>query len=129
MDAFMAQSAALQGSQASWAGLTQAAGEGKLQMEPGVAEQCAKHCEDMIETLQGRIVEVNTMRTNINMGDCLIGQALQNKYTDKVVGASNSIISVISQHQQVLTEMAATYRAAGAAFHGQEQTNTAAMGG
>jgi len=36
-----------------WNGLTQAAGEGKLLLEPGVADQCAKHCEDMIDKLDG----------------------------------------------------------------------------
>lgn len=129
MSTFMAQSAALQGSAANWAGLTQAAQDGNLQLEPGVAEQCAKHCEEMIATLHHRLAQALALKTKINMGDCNIGQALQTKYLAKVASDSNSASSVIRLHQNVLREMAATYRAAGSSFRSQEQGNTTALGG
>jgi len=129
MDAFMAQSAALGESASNWSGLQQAAAEGKLQLEPGVAEQCAKHCEDMIDKLDRHISTAQMLAYTHGMGDCVIGRALNDKFAKKAAGATNSLISVLRQHQDVLTEMAATYRAAGKAFSSQEHNNAAVMNG
>lgn len=57
MDAFMAQSAALGASAGAWSGLQQAAGAGELRMEPGVAEQCATHCDDLKHKLDGHVAD------------------------------------------------------------------------
>ena len=129
MDAFIAQSAALGESASNWSGLQQAAAEGTLQLEPGVAEQCAKHCEDMIDKLDGHINDAQKLILRNGMGECIIGRALDGKFAKKVAGSTNSLVSVLRQHQDVLTEMAATYRAAGKAFQDQDNNNAAVMGG
>jgi len=127
MDALTAQSAALGESVGAWSGLQQAASSGRLRMEPGVAEQCAKHCEDLKHKLDGHYADAQQLQLGEGLGVCLIADALTKKFNDKAHGPTNSLTSVIRQHQQVLTEMAATYRAAGAAFRTQEQENTSAL--
>lgn len=62
------------------------------------------------------------------MGECIIGRALDDKFAKKAAGSTNSLVSVLRQHQDVLIEMAATYRAAGKAFQDQENNNAAVMG-
>jgi len=113
-----------------WNGLTQAAGEGKLLLEPGVAEQCAKHCEDMIDKLDGHRADVGSLMWGVNMGVCQIGEQLSGKFSNKgVTDPKNSVVAVINEHQMVLKQMAAAYRAAGKAFASQEHDNTAAVRG
>jgi hypothetical protein len=62
MDALTAQSAALGESVGAWSGLQQAASSGRLRMEPGVAEQCAKHCEDLKHKLDGHYADAQQLQ-------------------------------------------------------------------
>ena len=129
MDALTAQSAALGESVGAWSGLQQAASSGRLRMEPGVAEQCAKHCEDLKHKLDGHYWNAQSLQIKSGMGDCIIGNAVTEKFNTKATGPTNSLMSVIRQHQQVLTQMAQTYRAAGQAFRAQDRDNAAELGG
>lgn len=128
MDAFAMQAAQLQQSTTDWSQLKAAAANGQLRMEHGVAETAAKRCEAMIATLDGHYNASATLLIGGAAGDCEIGRALGQTFDAKATGGSNSLMSVIVQHQQILTDMAATYRGAGAAFAAQEQSNTNSLG-
>jgi hypothetical protein len=127
LEAFAAQSAQLAKSSADWSQLKDAAGGGQLRMEPNVAEQAAKRCEDMIETLDKRYQSAGQLSKSGQMGECLIGGALAQKFSDKAVGPENSFQSVITQHQAILKDMAQTYRQAAKSFAAQEQANVEAL--
>ena len=57
-----------------------------------------------------------------------LGRQLGHTFDAKATGGSNSLMSALAQHQQILTDMATTYRAAGAAFTAREQSNTDSLG-
>ena len=128
MDAFAEQAAQLTQSTSDWSQLRAAAAGGQLRMEPGVAETAAKRCEAMVATLNdhrrgGQLLDVGGAA-----GDCEIGRQLGHTFDATATGGSNSMMSALTQHQQILTDMAATYRAAGAAFAVREQSNTDSLG-
>ena len=129
LEAFAAQSAQLTQSTTDWSQLKASAAGGQLRMEPGVAERAAQRCEAMVATLDGRYRDAQFLVVSANMGDCVVGNQLRDTFNNKATGGTNSLISVIAQHQQILTDMAATYRAAGAAFAAQESTNVNHLGG
>ena len=128
MDAFAVQAAQLTQSTSDWSQLRAAAAGGQLRMEPGVAEKAAQRCEAMVATLDEHRRGGQLLKVGGATGDCEIGCQLGQTFDAKAVGGSNSMISAIAQHQRILTEMAATYRAAGVAFTVREQSNTTSWG-
>ena len=128
MDAFAVQAAQLTQSTSDWSQLRAAAAGGQLRMEPGVAEKAAQRCEAMVATLDDHWFGGRLMRVGGAAGECEIGRQLGQTFDAKATGGSNSMMSAIAQHQQILAEMAATYRAAGAAFTVREQSNTTSLG-
>jgi hypothetical protein len=125
---FEMQAAQLRQSTVDWSQLKAAAAGGQLRMEHGVAERAAKRCEAMVSTLDGHYRSAQFLTVSGAAGECEIGRQLGSTFDDKAMGSSNSLMSVITQHQQILTDMAATYRAAGAAFAARENSNTNALG-
>jgi hypothetical protein len=121
--AFAMQAAQLKQSTTDWSQLKSAAAGGQLRMEHGVAERAAKRCEAMVATLDGHYNSAAELLIRGSAGACEIGRELGSTFDSKAIGGSNSLTSVITQHQQILTDMAATYRAAGAAFAAREQAN------
>lgn len=128
LEAFAAQSAQLAQSSTDWTQLKAAASSGQLRMDFKVADQAAKRCEEMIATLQDHYANARNLRVTGDMGACNVGDQLFSKFNDKATGDANSLAAVIRQHQQILTDMAATYRSAGAAFRAQEESNSDSMG-
>lgn len=128
MDAFAMQAAQLQQSTADWSQLKVAAASGQLRMEHGVAEQAAQRCEAMIATLDGHYNAARYLIVGDAAGNCEIGRQLGTTFDMKAASGINSLASVITQHQKILTDMAATYRAAGDAFIAREQANADSLG-
>ena len=128
VDAFAMQAAQLTQSTSDWSQLRAAAAGGQLRMEPGVAEKAAQRCEAMVATLDDHYAGARVLKVGGAAGDCEIGCQLGQTFDAKALGGSNSLMSALAQHQQILTEMAETYRAAGAAFTVQERLNTDSLG-
>ena len=128
VDAFAMQAAQLRESTSDWSQLRAAAAGGQLRMEPGVAEKAAQRCEAMVATLDEHRRGGQLLKVGGATGDCEVGRQLGSTFDTKATGTSNSLMSALAQHQQILTEMAATYRAAGVAFTVQEQSNTDSLG-
>ena len=128
VDAFAVQAVQLTQSSSDWSQLRAAAAGGQLRMEPGVAEKAAQRCEAMVATLDRHYVGTYVVSAVGATGDCEIGRQLGHTFDAKATGGSNSMMSALAQHQQILTDMAATYRAAGVAFTVQEQSNTDSLG-
>ncbi len=129
MDMFAQASQQLTVTSSDWTQLKAAAVNGQLRLEPGTAEKAAGLCTDLIEKLAGHIRDAHNLVMQSGMGDCLIGNQLSKKFNDKATGESNSIVSVLQQHQDVLRQMADTYLEAGHAFTAQEEANAAALKG
>lgn len=128
VDAFAMQAAGLRQSTSDWSQLRAAAAGGQLRMESGVAEKAAQRCEAMVATLDDHWNRARVLKVGGAAGDCEIGRQLGHTFDAKAFGGTNSLMSALAQHQRILTEMAATYRAAGVAFAVQEQSNTDSLG-
>lgn len=128
VDALAMQAAQLTQSTTEWSQLKAAAATGQLRIEPGVAEKAAKRCEAMVATLDGHWKGAQSLTVGGAAGDCEIGRQLGQTLDAKASGGTNSLMSVVAQHQQILTDMATTYRAAGAAFATQEHSNLNSLG-
>ena len=116
--------------QASWASLNAAAGAGTLRMEPGAAEECAVACEVLGDELAAQAKKLQTVTRLEGFGELDSGRALARKFELKAFGEMGvSAIEVLHQHMVVLVEMAATFRAAGAAYRAQEQATADGLGG
>jgi hypothetical protein len=118
----VADVAALSAAQADWKALGTAAASGQLRLEPGVAEQCALACEKLRESLQDDVTTVQRIGRLKGFGDLRSGQQLAAKFEAKAQGGPSSADAVLAQHQAILVDMAATYRAAGAGFVQHEQS-------
>jgi len=116
--------------QASWSSLNAAAGAGTLRMEPGAAEECAVACEVLGDELAAQAKNLRRVTRLEGLGELDSGRALARKFEMKAFGEMGvSAIEVLQQHMAVLVEMAATFRAAGAAYRAQEQATADGLGG
>lgn len=92
-------------------------------------EAAAGVCDDTVRTLQDRLGDARGVEVIAGMGKCGIGKQLSVKFNDKSTAEVTSSFPFIRQHQQILTDMASTYRAAEVAFRAQEESNNGAVDG
>jgi len=104
-------------------GLSAAVAAGQLWMEPDVAERAAVCCEQQIEEVESIIDDVRRLGRERKFGDNADGRAVAKAFADAAVSGENSIQGVLVKSQEVLRNMAATYRAAGRAAAQAEQAN------
>jgi len=96
---------------------------GQLWMEPDVAERAAACCEQQIEEVDSIIRHLETLGRERKFGDNADGRAIAKAFKDAAVTGEHSVRGVLVKSQEVLRNMAATYRAAGRAAAQAEQAN------
>lgn len=104
-------------------GLDAAIFGGELWMEPGVAERAAVRCEQQIDEVDQMIYDLRPLARERKFGDNADGRAVAAAFKDAAVTGENSVEGVLRNSQDVLRNMAATYRAAGRAAAQAEQAN------
>jgi len=104
-------------------GLSAAVEAGQLWMEPDVAERAAARCEQQIEEVESIIRDLRPLGRERKFGDNADGRAIAKAFKDAAVTGENSVMGVLRKSQDVLRNMAATYRAAGRAAAQAEQAN------
>lgn len=92
-------------------------------MEPGVAERAAVRCEQQIDEVDQMIYDLRPLARERTFGDNADGRAVAAAFKDAAVTGENSVEGVLRNSQDVLRNMAATYRAAGRAAAQAEQAN------
>ncbi|WP_330179054.1 hypothetical protein OHB26_21435 [Nocardia sp. NBC_01503] len=108
----------------AWAGLPTTAGNGQLMLEPGIAEKCAQHVEDMLNVVVGmqNWILANTAAacpiiTSPLFSGIWLGTMFRNKF-------ENELKDRIGQHRNILVDMGRTFVAAGKQYQQAEQTST-----
>ena len=104
-------------------GLSAAVTAGHLWMEPDVAERAAARCEQQIDEVRSIIFDLQPLERERKFGDNEDGLAAAKAFKDAAVTGENSVRGVLVKSQEVLRNMAATYRAAGQAAARAEQAN------
>jgi hypothetical protein len=104
-------------------GLDAAVTAGELWMEPDVAERAAARCEQQIDEIESMIRDLEPLERQRKFGDNEDGLATAKAFKDAAVTGENSVRGVLVKSQDVLRNMAATYRAAGQAAARAEQAN------
>lgn len=104
-------------------GLRAAVEAGKLWMEPDVAERAAVCCEQQITEVESIIDDLRELDRERKFGDNADGHAIARAFKDAAVTGPDSIKGVLLNAQQVLQNMADTYRAAGRAAAQAEDAN------
>ncbi len=104
-------------------GLSAAVTAGHLWMEPDVAERAAARCEQQIDEIESMIRDLEPLERQRKFGDNADGRAAATAFRDAAVTGENSVRGVLVKSQEVLRNMAATYRAAGGAAAQAEQAN------
>ncbi len=104
-------------------GLSAAVTAGELWMEPDVAERAAARCEQQIDEVRSIIFDLQPLERQRKFGDNEDGLATAKAFKDAAVTGENSVRGVLVKSQEVLRNMAATYRAAGQAAARAEQAN------
>jgi hypothetical protein len=104
-------------------GLDAAVTAGELWMEPDVAERAAARCEQQIDEVESILYGLRDLDQARKFGDNADGRAAATAFRDAAVTGENSVRGVLVKSQEVLRNMAATYRAAGRAAARAEQAN------
>ncbi len=88
-----------------------------------VAERAAARCEQQIDEIESMIRDLEPLERQRKFGDNADGRAAATAFRDAAVTGENSVRGVLVKSQEVLRNMAATYRAAGGAAAQAEQAN------
>ncbi len=120
---FMQANQGLAAMQQQQHGLDAAVTAGELWMEPDVAERAAARCEQQIDEIESMIRDLEPLERQRKFGDNEDGLATAKAFKDAAVTGENSVRGVLVKSQEVLRNMAATYRAAGQAAARAEQAN------
>ncbi|MGH3855383.1 MAG: hypothetical protein ACRDR6_18220 [Pseudonocardiaceae bacterium] len=89
--------------------LAAAVAAGELWLEAGVAERAAKRCEQAVREINDLVRDARELTVKRKFGDNEDGNAVAERF----VQAGYDYIDAMRGAQQVFTNMAATYRAAG----------------
>ena len=120
---FMQANQGLAAMQQQQYGLDAAVTAGELWMEPDVAERAAARCEQQIDEVELILDGLRDLDRERKFGDNADGLATAKAFKDAAVTGENSVRGVLVKSQDVLRNMAATYRAAGQAAAQAEQAN------
>ena len=104
-------------------GLQAVVDAGQLWMEPDVAERAAQRCEQQVDEVQSIISNLRPLGRERKFGDNADGHATAAAFRNAAVAGPDSVRGVLTNSQEVLRSMAATYRAAGRAAAQAEQAN------
>jgi hypothetical protein len=102
---------------------------GHLLIEQGVAERCAKYCDDYVGQLQSLAARTDFLLNVKSFGDLASAQALASKF-EKLGSDSEgygSYKEAIGKHVDIVKQMADMFRKAGAAYQASDEATKHAI--
>ncbi|PKW13365.1 hypothetical protein [Saccharopolyspora spinosa] len=91
-------------------GLRAAVDSGQLVMDPEAAERVAKVYDEKAEALFGLRRNTRQLLANGAYGNCFIGRAMNQKFSDKVNAPEVGLVAILTKVEQILRDMAKAYR-------------------
>lgn len=111
----------------SWSALGDQVDAGLLYLEPGVAEQCAQRCAEMVRELD-RIKRGAAGLSRVDgLGILPSGVALARKFGQKASGGAYPLDQALADHITVVEQMQSVFEKIAASFDAAEQSNTQAI--
>ncbi|WP_107654626.1 hypothetical protein [Nocardia suismassiliense] len=109
-----------------WAGLLTSAKNGNLKLEPGTAEQCAQHVENMLEVVVGvqNWINQNTAAASPHIAASVSGQLMWTVFSMKF---GTELRERIDRHRQILVDMGNTFVTAGKRYARTEGESAASF--
>lgn len=92
--------------------INQQVGAGKLALDPEVAENAAKRCEEEIRELARLMRSADRMTRLSGLGNYPDGQQLTQRFIDKASASGTGAVDLIRQLQDELQKQADAFRAA-----------------
>ncbi|MFC8532233.1 hypothetical protein [Nocardia sp. NPDC057227] len=116
--------------QQSFAALSGEAGSGNLGLRPGVADDCARQCDEYAAQLRNFYQMARNVMHVDSFGALPSATLLGEKFERLAIGGpgSGSYADAITEHIKVVETMADMFRKAGAAYTATEQSSTADIG-
>ncbi|PXX61699.1 hypothetical protein DFR70_108257 [Nocardia tenerifensis] len=109
-----------------WADLLTSAKNGKLELEPGTAEQCARHVESMLEVVVGvqNWISQNTMVASPVIAESVSGRLLWTVFSQKF---GTELRQRVDRHREILVDMGNTFVTAGKRYARTEDESAASF--
>ncbi|MGV9614030.1 WXG100 family type VII secretion target [Nocardia xishanensis] len=109
-----------------WAGLRDSANNGHLKLEPGTAQQCAQHVEDMLEAVVGvrNWIDQNTTVASPVIAESGSGRLLWTVFSMKF---GTELRERVDRHRQILVDMGNTFVTAGKRYGRTEDESKASF--
>lgn len=109
-----------------WAGPRNSANNGHLKLEPGTAEQCAQHVENMLETVVGvqNWINQNTAQASPVIAASGSGVLLETVFNLKF---GTELRERVDRHRQILVDMGNTFVTAGKRYARTEDESAASF--
>lgn len=108
----------------NWVNLPATAGNGQLLLEAGIAEKCARHVEDMLNTVVGvhNWVQSNAALASPVIASPLVSATLLWTIFNQKIGTEFE--ERMDRHRNILTDMGKTFVAAGKQYEATEHIST-----
>ncbi|MGG7104346.1 hypothetical protein [Rhodococcus sp. 24CO] len=94
-----------------------------INLDPNIAQQLVKPCEDLIAEFRRLIVSARKLRRVDGFGTLGSGLALQGKFAGKAVGGPDSLVNALESHIAVVDDMRAYFQKCIDDAKEQEQAN------
>lgn len=94
-----------------------------LNLDPNVAQQLVKPCEELIAEFRRLVVSARKLRRIDGFGTLGSGLALQGKFADKAFGSPDSLVNALESHIAVVDDMRAYFQKCIDDATEQEQVN------
>ncbi|RVW02274.1 hypothetical protein [Rhodococcus spongiicola] len=113
----------------SWKELGELVDAGELYLEPGVAEKCAAHCEQLRGELMDLQERARRLASVDGFGHLPSGIALARKFELKASGGDYALDQALGDHIATVEQMQAVFEKIAARFGAAEDANTQALSG
>jgi hypothetical protein len=107
--------------QTQW--INQQVSAGKLALNPEVAENAAKRCEEEIEALATLLRNAGALGTVKGLGDYPDGQQLAKRFQDKATDPDAGALKLIRDMQDELQKQADAFRGAAKDYRATDEQN------
>ncbi len=107
-----------------WQHLAGEAKAGRLRLDPDIAVDLVKACDDRLDVLDTALREAKWLTTATGFGDLPSGLALAGKFSSK----GHELIDVLRQHIRVVNDMKAVFLYSIGKYHDADAAHAAALG-
>ena len=100
---------------------------GRLRLDDGVAEQCARACDTLLVALETALRRVARVELRAAFGDFQAGHQLAEKFALLATGTETSFDRILQGHIDTVVQMRDLFLVAGRSYRDTEDANAARL--